>query len=512
MQGKVLAYLPPLWEDWVLKSSWSFWQASKGLLGLAWVRKISNKREQKPVIDIAFIDCETGESNHSDSFQWHDGSDVKHLQLWTGDVQNKWVLTWDGFPTQQPPRSILLCSVQWNIPLSSSIIMQIDQAFDEMSSVGSAIFATITGEIATVVHLKPGIGDAEPTFVLVNHIIVNRNAKLEEDTIEWALKATAYIQGNKWYSVMFDAEWAYTEEVMSKTLRQILREATGPSKSRLFTRQAIKRPLSPNPPVFSSDPLWRFWVAGGSLPLSVPTWEYRLRIGIPADSDPYAYFDEDVIVGSVIITGPRLIRESQNERQTILVAVGIIKKEAIGLPLEQTTHLRGGELLCLSQDGQVVQECKEEIVEQVELCLVGNAVIGVDRIQRRWRLWRWEPLAGKEQFSTVQWLDESVVHAHVVTNHENSDPQGTHFWLVEERPEGLRVKRCDGQTLEETEESLLLKQYSLPYSLERSIGHWDWPVKKGIIGYEDALLLIAADEQNQMVLYRVEATDGVVRT
>ncbi|MHB8595846.1 MAG: hypothetical protein ACYDER_03435 [Ktedonobacteraceae bacterium] len=86
-----------------------------------------------------------------------------------------------------------------------------------------------------------------------------------------------------------------------------------------------------------------------------------------------------------------------------------------------------------------------------------------------------------------------MVHAHVVTNHENSDPQGAAFWLVEERPEGLKVKRCDGQTLEETEEPIVFQHYSLPYSLERSIGH------------NDALLLIAADEENQMVLYRVEA-------
>ncbi len=505
MQGKILAYLPLLWEDWVLKSSWSFWQASKGILGLAWVRKKSIEREQKPVIDVTFIDCETGESKHNDSFQWQNGSDIKHLQIWSSDAQDKWIITWDGFPTQQTPRSTLLCSVQWNVPLSSSIIMQIDQAFDEMSSVGSVIFATITGEIATVAYLEPGIGDAEPTFVSVNHIIVNRNEQLEENTIEWALKATVHIQGNKWYLAMFDAEWAYTEEVMSKTLKEIQREAIGPSKSRLFTRQAIKRPFSSKTSAFSSDPLWRFWVAGGNLPLSVPTWEYRLDIGIPADSDPYAYFDEDVIVGSVIIAGPRWTQKSQDEQQTVVFAANLIKKEAIGLPDEQARSLRGGELICLCQDGQVVQECKEEIVEQVELCLVGNTVIGVDRIQRRWRLWRWEPLAGKEQFSTIQWLDESVVHAHVVTNHENSDPEGTQFWLVEERPEGLKVSRCDGQTLEEVEEPLLLQHYSLPYSLERSIGHWDWPVKKGLIGHEDALLLIAADEENRMVLYRIEA-------
>jgi hypothetical protein len=505
MQGKALTYLPPLWEDWVLKSSWSFWQASEGILGLTWIRKKSIEKEQKPVIEVVFINCETGESKHNDSFQWQNGSDVKHLQIRPGDAQDKWILTWDGFPTQQPPRNTLLCPVQWNVPLSSSTIMQIDQAFDEMSSVGSVIFATITGETASVVHLEPGIGDAEPTFISVNHIIINRNEELEENTIEWALKATVNIQENKWYLAMFDAEWAYSEEVMSKTLREIRREATGPSKSRLFTRQAIKRPLSPNTLAFSSDPLWRFWIAGGNLPLSAPTWEYRLRIGIPADSDPYANFDEEVIVGSVIIAGPRLTRESQDEQQTIIVAAGLIKKEALGLPEEQARPLRGGELICLCQDGLVVQECKEEIVEQVELCLVGDVVIGVDRIQRRWRLWRWEPLAGKEQFSTVQWLDEEVVHAHVVTNHENSDPQGTHFWLVEERPEGLKVSRCAGQTLEETEESLVLEHYSLPYSLERSVGHWDWPVKKGLIGHEDALLLIAADEQNRVVLYRVEA-------
>ncbi len=67
----------------------------------------------------------------------------------------------------------------------------------------------------------------------------------------------------------------------------------------------------------------------------------------------------------------------QDERQTVVVAIGLVKKEATSLPEEQARLLRGGELICLSQEGQVVQECKEEIVEQVELCLVGDTIVGV---------------------------------------------------------------------------------------------------------------------------------------
>lgn len=65
--------------------------------------------------------------------------------------------------------------------------------------------------------------------------------------------------------------------------------------------------------------------------------------------------------------------------------------------------------------------------------------------------------------------------------------------------------------MEKTETPVTLTEWSLPYALGRSVGEWDWPIKKGVIGHEDALLLIAADEQNRIVLYRVEASDEAGR-
>ena len=69
MQGSMLAVLPFEWEDWIFEGSWAFRDAPKGLLGLAWVKETYRKMRSQPVVELVFIDGETGESIHSDSFQ-----------------------------------------------------------------------------------------------------------------------------------------------------------------------------------------------------------------------------------------------------------------------------------------------------------------------------------------------------------------------------------------------------------------------------------------------------------
>jgi len=506
MPGWLIAYLSPGWEDWTFESSWAFRETPEGILALAWESNLYRHIGRKPIINLLFIDCMSGEIQHHDSYQW-DGFSADNLQIWSGDKRNGWIVTWEGFPTEQTPLSILSCFVHWSIPMSSSLPVVIDQAENNMTRMGPVLYATEMSQEAVLIHLQPSVDDTASSLVRVNQgLKESYTAFTLEDSseVEVALKASVCFQKNSWYMIIFNAERNNTEDYVvevpsdKETLENSFFELSHFFKKPEVKSESIRRN------VFKGKPYWRFWIAGGNSPITEPVWKYQLGMRIPATLFPFSDFDEDVLVGSIIISGPCWEREQQ-EQQTVVVAVGIIKKEAIGLPEDQARPLRGGELICLSQDGQVVQECKEEIVEQVELCLVGNIVIGVDRIQRRWRLWQWEPLAGKEQFTTVQWLDESVVHAHVVTNHENSDPQGTQFWLVEERPKGLIVSRRSGLSLEETETPVTLTGWSLPYALERSVGEWDWPVKKGLIGHEDALLLIAADEENRMVLYRVEA-------
>jgi hypothetical protein len=481
MQGQMLTYLPLAVQDWRFTSAWAFQETEIGSLGMAWVSRQDWEKRLPALIHLALVDSKTGKIVYRDSYRWKSIA-AERLKLWAGAAQNYWIMTWEGFPASQSARSILFYPIRLDKALSSFTPIEIDEAFDRMSRMGPVIFATTNSRGKFISYLKPDIDDVGAADICASQFQQEIIEEPEEEGT--ALRAVLSMQEHTWQMLRFNVEWDNEQERVVE-----------------IPRFGIKN-------VVKGKPYWRFWVEGSNLPIADPSWQHQLHIRIAAPSDPYADFWNDVVTGATIISGPHWKSIQQDEQQTIVVAVGLIKKEATGLPEEQARSLRGGELLCLSQDGQIVQECKEEIVEQVELCLVGDAVVGVDRIQQRWRLWRWEPLAGKEQFSTIQWLDEEVVHAHVATNHENSDPQGTHFWLVEERPKGLGVSRRDGQTLGEVEEPLMLIGWSLPYALDRPVGEWDWPIKKGIIGHNDALLLIAADEENRMVLYRVEAGDG----
>ena len=455
----------------------------------------------------AFIDCTTGRIVQENSFPL-DSILVENINLWTGE--HGWLLSWTGypFPATQAIETNYLCEVNLNAPLKfAPSVLEDSSTEDEMFAMGPIIFANASDKGIFLAYLKLSIDSVEPSLVCLGQIPRESDLKqVKEYIIEVGLKSSVLFQNNASYFVVIDADWKVTEWVKAGKpgLEVICPETSGLWLSELNALQE-KSSSKIIHGSFRGNPFWRIKVNGAKSLMTKSDWTHWLDVSVPAHTHPYGHFEEDVIVGSVIISGPHWKLSQQEEQQTIIIAVGVIKKEAIGLPEEQARSLRGGELICLSQDGQLVQACKEEIVEQVELCLVGNTVIGIDRIQRRWRLWRWEPLAGKKQFTTVRWLDEEVVHAHVVTNHENSDPEGMYFWLVEERPKGLAVSRRDGQTLEEIEDPITLTGWSLPYALDRSVGEWDWPIKKGIIGYQDALLLIAADEKNRMVLYRVEA-------
>ena len=495
MRHQLLTILPPTWEDWHFDSSWAFQSLAPGIVGIGWKSKREWEVQPVPqILHVAFVDSQTGAMLYQDTYSWD--ADIREIQLWSGITKKDWIITWETYSRGR----IFLYPVHWETPLANAQPVIVDTC-DKVARMGPIVFVTETVQDIGIVQVHPIFDDTAAPNLYTSRIVKKHLGKPIRDSFAdsvlqyfWphgvlqsrivdneAYKAGAMVAGEYWFLTMLDAEYNMNEDNLIELTN------IGFSK------------------VVKGKPYWRLQIAGGPLPVSKLAWKYTLSFRVPAAAYPNDDFAEDAFIGATIIAGPTRILPQQKTQAAIVVAVGLIKKEALGLPEEQARPLRGGELICLSQTGQVVQECKEEIVEQVELCLVGDTVIGVDRIQRRWRLWRWEPLAGKEQFSTFLWLDEEVVHAHVVTNHENSDPNGKEFWLVEERPKGLVVKRCDGQTLEEVEESLILEHYSLPYSLERSVGHWDWPVKKGLIGHEDALLLIAADEQNRMVLYRVEA-------
>ena len=503
MDGRTLTHLAPGWQDWLFASDWAFQPADAGIVGLAWKSKQEWESQPiPPILHVQFVDISTGQVLHEDAYHWG-GESMQDIQLWPGLTPQEWVLTWQTYRTASEPAYVLLCPMRWDAPLDSALPVVIDAVKEQMTRVGPVIFVTATQEDIRAVRLRPFFDDTSPSFVRLSwvvkkHLREPRRSSFTTSLLEFlwlggtvqsaviednALKAGVALAGNHWYLITFRARHNMDEEVV------------------------VEYPDIGFTNVIKGKPYWQLEIAGGRLSASHKLrWKRPFHLHIPASSSPYFQFMDDVIVGAVAIAGPAWQSAQQEAQPTIVVAVGLLTKEAIGLPDEQARPLRGGELVCLSASGEVVQECTEELVEQVALCLVGETVVGVDRLQRRWRLWRWEPLAGQERFTMVRWLDQEVVQAHVVTNHDNSDAQGRRFWLVEERRKGLRVSRCDGQTLGETEPALDLVGWGLPAQQERPLmGHWDWPVKKGLIGHNNALVLLAVDEQNRMVLYRVEA-------
>src|SRR3989440_12276393 len=77
---------------------------------------------------------------------------------------------------------------------------------------------------------------------------------------------------------------------------------------------------------------------------------------------------------------------------------------------------------------------------RVHLCQAKSMVVGVDLVEGHWRLWNWAPL-DEAPLQRLVWLDQRILHAHVVTETRQQERDGNHFWLIEESSEWVRISK-----------------------------------------------------------------------
>jgi len=484
IEGHILTTLPIQKESWEFESSWALRQ-DDGILALAWV-------QEQPIIALLCMDVETGKVVSQEKYRcesalvglwvtagqqrgswllaWRGASSAARVRRGSRQQRGSWLLAWRGDDTAERIEQMVFLPLRMNQP---SRAVDVDQAADSMSSAGMALLADQTPEGYNLLYFKPSLDDIDPASIKLAEIAVQAESMhVTTREIEWAVKASAYSEKDCWYLILFDAQW----EKLGKVA---------------VTAEDFK----------GAEPIWRFFIVGGKAPLTKGVWKYRLNMGVFATADPQADFWRDVTVGAAAIAGPRW---SQEQKRTLVVGAAIFKNIWKLLSDRRKEVPDTATLVCLSEDGEVVAQCQDLVGERLSLGRCGETIIGVDRLEGRWRRWTWNPLHRAQHLEEPNWLDEEVRYAYVVSNQQIEEQELC--WIIEEYAQKLVVTRYNGATLSERGEVMTVTGLHLLHKDEehRYTYKWDWPQTLEIIPYKSALTFLAVDEKDQLVLYQIK--------
>jgi hypothetical protein len=229
---------------------------------------------------------------------------------------------------------------------------------------------------------------------------------------------------------------------------------------------------------------WRVWLTGWDNTWSTQHWTYAPDLGVP--SDPEHFYWPWPTVHMAVIAGPPSPAHASG---TIVAAIAMLKEE------EALSHG-----VCLDEQGQVVQVCTSPLGLCPSLCCCAQLVVGVDRLEGRWRLWNW-PVFRQQKLQTLLTLEASCQRAFVY-----AEPASGYFWLIEERQEGVSVSYRDASTLEEQVPATDLPGVHL-FPGPGEDDTLDPSRYSGILPYRDTLLLLAESPEGELVLYQIEKSE-----
>jgi hypothetical protein len=133
------------------------------------------------------------------------------------------------------------------------------------------------------------------------------------------------------------------------------------------------------------------------------------------------------------------------------------------------------------------------------VCRAGKQIVGVDLVGEQWRLWTWRPLE-QATFDQLLWLDKEVQRACVMA--ETEPEQSDACWLIEEYADRISVSQRSAATLEQRTSPVVLSNVHLLLP-QSGYGRLDWHTEVDALVHNGIMLLLAVDDDEQPVLYRI---------
>lgn len=244
-----------------------------------------------------------------------------------------------------------------------------------------------------------------------------------------------------------------------------------------------------------------FSLAGYTPDLASLLWKEDLPAALPARASYDVNELMELRATAIMIDGPMLPGQT-----TCIVGVAAkkIAAQQIGsIGGSEEEQEKAGELshlLWVSTGGELLQICREQVYPQLHLTVSETAIVGVDVKEGQWRLWNWVP-QHETRFHALKSLEGDIQRAYVVARSGKTGREAS-FWLIEQCQDFIRLSERNTATLAEVSPPIMLKETTL-FSQEEYGGVLTWSLPVGLLPYEDTLLLLAVNAQQQVELYQI---------
>lgn len=246
-----------------------------------------------------------------------------------------------------------------------------------------------------------------------------------------------------------------------------------------------------------------FSLAGYTEDLTSLLWKEDLPAALPAR--PRYHVDElmELRASATIVDGPMLATIGQS---TCIVGVAARKtgvQQAGSIGEDEEKQEAAGELshlLWVSNEGKLLQSCREQVYPRLHLTVSDAVVLGVDVKEGQWRLWNWFP-QHETSFHALKFLEGDIQRAYVVAKQGKTGREAS-FWLIEQCQDFVRLSERNTATFAEVSPPIMLKETNL-FSQEEYGGVLTWSLPVGLLPYEDTLLMLAVNAQRRVELYQI---------
>ena len=374
------------------------WQSLKSQRMLALVYRSDSKQMMPYSSTLTFVlfDMNTLTTRASVSWQCSDVM-VEMLHLVSVSPVTHWIIASLELKNDVPSYHLIVRSFVFDGAYQNiSVDVLLDIPAEDMAPIGP-IYATVVKQGSyAIIYRKPTSDFMGDSFVYLNQINSSKS-KVKPTALAEADSALAYAVNDKVLLLTLnpykDAGWEFRLSCFN---------------SLLFDRlwQTNFGPYLPEVPTFplagNSDLEWL-----GINATIMPAWL------------PQNLTQQTWVLGATMVDISFLSGHEHNSAEA------------------SSFHERVSMLIWLDINGHELWRCSENVGLRLQLCQVDNLVVGVDFLDKRWRLWMWNQQQGTA-LQNVVYLDREIFRAHLLGD---KGTRSKNFWLLEESKEGIKVSQ-----------------------------------------------------------------------
>jgi len=456
-----------------------YWQRSDRLI-------VAYASQKKKAVDIAPMLTWVTIDLHTDSVQEQEipfilddalsPIHIKTLQLACGETENVWLLGTLEFQAATSRYHLVLRAIHRDrYRQNEAFHILFDDPANDMAAIGPLLTLEAEHGMCRMMYLKPEQDYIATTAVALAEIPL-AGGQINYTVLDFA-ESVLLCKGKDITFMLSCAPEVLTGEMLEKMQRE-------------YDYSTYE---------------WLYSLSGGGDYTEAARWLHYLERGISVEKRAVPV--DDLISGSLVVSAAAIAGPKRPENGMPTFVASMIMMNAQQKPDERyriTVKTNIAEqvdrLLCIDAEGNVVQTYQGSVGLYPMLCQARNHIVGVDLVGDQWRLWTWRPLE-QAMFDQLTLLDKEVQRACVIADDEPE--QEDVCWLIEEYADRVSISKRSVATLEQvTPPAILLNVHLLlPQS---GYGRLDWHTEVDALVHHGMMLLLAVDNDDQLVLLRVK--------